>query len=1080
MTETHKPSPDSEEPSSPTIAAVNNKYQLKDFHAYGSTVGVIHNPEVVLRAYNNGQRTATKAVNVAILDSDPATILACKTAISHATTNGDCLKDVTLINDNACNAQDIAGGTSNGGAMVYENYSKAMIGPRCYDENYDLSRLSYFWNLPFFDRNGNVLSTYDNSLNPTVSHVSMTAASTMALSLIRFMQSYKFRDVLFFGPVALSDHFLSRHAVVAQYMKSFDNTINITTISVTDEDASGRGVVDLELITPTQLIVIDSSFAKFPSIVANLNLPDLFSYGYLVVILCAEVPTICGKPSQSAFEDSKALLLGPYIENYSDISSKIKSYSGDSFNNATCIDYMTTYLSCYSLCIGSKEVTDWNGKSFTNALKGKIMKTNLGSFTFDQMPEIMTSQVFQYFTKGQDTMVTVAVSVPQASSCLNNKCFDMVINISNVTNNFWPSKGQFPTHCGLSGSCAYYWPYILGACIFATLLVLVIAGWFYSRHRRLRAYRNNWRIMSANMKIIENTASKSRSKATEGVASKRRVIKDYAIIEAAKAEYIEIDQHRFISWAKPELKYLFEMKKLSNNNLTSFLGINFNENQKLKDLLEDTDFTMDEIFKAAFLRDIIRGLEFLQKSFIGIHGLLTLDNCMIDNHWVLKLSKFGITNIFHNLVTDKVLEIRETIPIKTYTFIAPENLNNVEVFRGFPMGTMPGDVYSFGIILYHLYYKLSPYHNADLSNKPLYEAIQKGQRRPELDKHDNSKLAKLIEACIHPTPHLRPTIKEISKIVTDVYNAHQGTLAEQMISVNEKYVLNLERTVADRTETLREMKDRVDAILGGMLPPSILATLKEKGKVIPRMFESATVCFVQLCNFADFMEHSTPSQVTAFLNDSFNMFDEVIDQRDAYKVETIGETYMIVSGVPIENGDKHVFEIAEIALMLRDNSLKFVLSKSPEWKLEIRIGFHMGTIAAGIIGLKAPRYCLFGDTVNFASRMQSNCPPNQIQLSEVTANMLMKNEDYKLTKRGIVQVKGKGDVNTYWLNEHLHHDIKDNDFKYPEVTKQDQEVALLDFLSGPRPTTMHNLNEILKANPRIGTSRARKALLQHN
>lgn len=144
-----------------------------------------------------------------------------------------------------------------------------------------------------------------------------------------------------------------------------------------------------------------------------------------------------------------------------------------------------------------------------------------------------------------------------------------------------------------------------------------------------------------------------------------------------------------------------------------------------------------------------------------------------------------------------------------------------------------------------------------------------------------------------------------------------------------------------------------------------------------------------------------------------------------FQVETTGETYMVASGVPHENEGRHIFEVAEISLEIREISYIYVLQHDKNYKvsminfksqwffwfqLRIRIGFHAGPIAAGVIGIRSPRYCLFGDTVNFASRMQSNCPPNQIQTSEITARLLFDSHEYKFVKRGIVHVKGKGNA----------------------------------------------------------------------
>ncbi|GFN86452.1 Atrial natriuretic peptide receptor 1 [Plakobranchus ocellatus] len=220
-------------------------------------------------------------------------------------------------------------------------------------------------------------------------------------------------------------------------------------------------------------------------------------------------------------------------------------------------------------------------------------------------------------------------------------------------------------------------------------------------------------------------------------------------------------------------------------------------------------------------------------------------------------------------------------------------------------------------------------------------------------------------------------------------------------------IQNYATEASQKSEQLKLEKARSDSLLYQMLPKSVAQQLK--------MNQSVTLCFSDIVGFTNIAAASTPLQVVVLLNTLYQVFDETLDHYDVYKVETIGDAYMVVSGLPQRNGDLHVIEISLMALELLRVTREFVIPHMREKLIQLRVGCHSGSAVAGVVGTKMPRYCLFGDSVNTASRMESHSLPSCIHISSFTNELLQRFGGFTTERRGLVDIKGKGIMETFFL-----------------------------------------------------------------
>ncbi|KAH8331766.1 hypothetical protein KR074_011138 [Drosophila pseudoananassae] len=236
-------------------------------------------------------------------------------------------------------------------------------------------------------------------------------------------------------------------------------------------------------------------------------------------------------------------------------------------------------------------------------------------------------------------------------------------------------------------------------------------------------------------------------------------------------------------------------------------------------------------------------------------------------------------------------------------------------------------------------------------------------------------------------------------------------LVKNAAATIQLYAVNL----SQKAKELKREKRKSDSLLFQMLPPSVAMQLKQTQKVPAELYEAVTIYFSDIVGFTEIAADCTPLEVVTFLNSIYRVFDERIECYDVYKVETIGDSYMVASGLPVKNGNKHISEIATMALDLLDASSVFRIPRAGDEFVQIRCGVHTGPVVAGIVGTKMPRYCLFGDTVNTASRMESTGEAQKIHITEEMHESLQQVGGFRTEHRGLIDVKGKGLMSTYWL-----------------------------------------------------------------
>ncbi|GMR62469.1 hypothetical protein PMAYCL1PPCAC_32664, partial [Pristionchus mayeri] len=907
-------------------------------------------------------------------------------------------------------------GVENAAYLHYIKNATIYFGPGCNNEMLVIGRLAPRWNVPIVAHMSGDDALADRKEFPSLGSVALTSASEMARATYTFLQLNNWKQIAIIRPTKDSER-LSVHALINICR---EKGIKINEMYDVDPYASAEQIISTgiadEIASNARIIVVEMGMdlhaaTQFMLAVKRQQMKNA-DYVYIIPWLAHiadhypwEASNLDKQEVKQAFENTIIITAHGYDRKFfDDFQDRFSKKTGIISTHFATINYMSLYdaLFLYGLALRDafEETQDYNihknGSLLWNKMTNRQFIGTTGQVLINNKAIRVPSYAVYYASNGTlDIVVELEAKLGDRQECARdqNVCSEHLAH--EMKQYFWRShNGMYPADepgCGFTGSKCDYTVYYVIAGVLAALSILIPLTYFvYVKQKEKQLYEMTWRIPRDTIRLVDGVRGKSEnSLISKSISTGSGSLSDSHtdsnkknLISAKQAQCNGValaikrfTQTRNISFHKTELRVLKELKLLENENLNKFYGIAFNQQNEfivawilcsrgsLEDILFNEDMKLGHNFQVSFAKDVVKGLGFLHTSPIVYHGLLCLQNCLVDSNWTVKLSNFHTERI----ISEKL----NTLEIKTHhlegettenddkerfmdrsgggnqTFSeyiqqAPEIIRDIVTRGEIPPGTQNADIYSLGMVIYQILFRVTPFHERGKSTEKLMEMLAMTNDDDQLirpsfpssnsgEEGFNLQLLSCLEACWLEIPEMRPNIKKVKTMVNaNLRSKGKGSLVDQMMKMMEEYTTNLEALVKDRTAMLEEAQKQADRLLNNMLPKTVAEDLKVGKPVLPQLYACATVLFSDIRGFTRISSTSTPLQIVTFLNDMFSGFDAIIAKHDAYKVETIGDAYMIVSGVPTENGNNHVQHIADIALKMRQFVANFKLAHRPE------------------------------------------------------------------------------------------------------------------------------------------------------
>lgn len=471
-----------------------------------------------------------------------------------------------------------------------------------------------------------------------------------------------------------------------------------------------------------------------------------------------------------------------------------------------------------------------------------------------------------------------------------------------------------------------------------------------------------------------SSSKKSKAGNSSGWTSAFKTDKEY---EKQKAEFVE--EIKKLATLRHQCVITIMGAVMAKED--SMIVLEFMDHGSLYDVLHNETMVLDGEIILPILRDIAQGIRFLHAATPQIiHCDLKASNILVDGRFRAKVADFGLST----------MDASKGGAAGTPYFLSPE------ILRGETGNTVESDAYAYGMVIFEMYARKDPYEG----EKPLEVLVQVANKavnkRPPIPACAPPKAASLMMECLVGDPRQRPTFEELDLQLKRLDTATMEPLAP-----------------ADQNK----QEQALDAY--AKFPPQVAETLRAGRKVEPQSADSCTIFSSQICGFDELAASLDPVKVAGLLDRLYSKFDKLADAHDIYKVETISNAFMAITGLVKEQPD-HAKRIAEfsIAALKAANETPIDEEDPSKGFVEITAGFSSGHVVANVVGTTHPRYCLFGDAVTTASRMEQSCLTNHIQCSEMSAILLDEQApDLPVAPRGLMEIKGKGEMFTFFVNQ---------------------------------------------------------------